>query len=199
VFETGTEPGLDRLILATDLADVILALRAMPIPAQALADGSSASYRGRPLRRLDETFRRAVKACRSLEGCDLDLDDALEVWASALELPDPDGADRPYWFHGDLVAENLLLNQGRLTAVLDFGGLSIGNPTVDLHGAWELFDPPARALFRDRLNADDAEWLCGRAWALAIALIALSYYWETLPGRRRDRLAMARAVLADAE
>lgn len=81
--------------------------------------------------------------------------------------------------------------------MLDFGGLAVGDPTVDLHGAWELLDAPARDVFRTRLGVDDAEWQLGRAWALGLALGCLAYHWDKMPARRRDRLAMARTVLAD--
>ena len=108
--------------------------------------------------------------------------------------------DQPdQWFHSDLVAENLLTTNGRLTGVLDFGGLAIGDPTIDLHGAWEIFDSDARDIFRTRLNVDDATWNRGRAWALAIAVSVFSYYWTTMPKRCTDRLAMARNVLTDAQ
>ncbi len=89
------------------------------------------------------------------------------------------------------------MRDGQLTGLLDFGGLGIGDPTVDLHGAWELFEPDARAAFRSRLDVDDATWLRAKAWALAIALMTFSYYWQTMPGRIESRLVMARAVLAD--
>ena len=58
----------------------------------------------------------------------------------------PGAAERatPRWYHGDLAAENLLVRDGALAAVLDFGGLSVGDPTVDLVVAWEVLDPPAR-------------------------------------------------------
>ena len=191
-------PTPERSQLASDLADVILALRAVDVPAEAASDPALRWYRGRSLVEFDEPMRRSVRQCRSLEGLDVDLDAALGVWADALDVPGARevGADR--WYHGDLVAENLLLSDGRLGAVLDFDGLGVGDPTVDLHGAWELFDALAREVFRERLGVDEAAWLRGRAWALAIGLGALAYYWASMPGRRRDRLAMVRSVLADA-
>ena len=90
-----------------------------------------------------------------------------------------------------------MVDDGRLRAVLDFGCLSVGDPTIDLHGAWELLDPVGRRRFRARLGVDDAEWLRGRAWALSIAVMTFPYYWHTMPQRCASRLVMARAVLAD--
>jgi aminoglycoside phosphotransferase (APT) family kinase protein len=191
-------PMPERSALAAELADVILALRAVDVPEAAATDPALRWYRGRSLAEFDERTRHNIQHCRSIEGLDLDLDAALAIWADALEMPGAYEAGPDRWYHSDLVAENLLLADGRLTAVLDFGGLAVGDPTIDLHGAWEVLDPPAREVFRTRLRVDDAEWLRGRAWALGIALGTFTYYWETMPGRRRDRLAMARSVLADA-
>ena len=191
-------PTPERSMLAADLADVILALRDVDVPEAAATDPALRWYRGRSLADFDEQTQHNVQQCRSIEGLDLDLDAALAVWTDALKIPGAYEVGSNRWYHSDLVAENLLLSHGRLTAVLDFGGLAVGDPTIDLHGAWEVLDPPAREVFRTRLGVDDAEWLRGRAWALGIALGAFTYYWETMPGRRRDRLAMARSVLADA-
>jgi len=84
-----------------------------------------------------------------------------------------------------------------VTRVLDFGGLSVGDPTVDLVVAWEVLDPPARELFRRQIGVDEASWLRGRAWALSITLM-IWYYWTTMPKRRARCMAVGRNVLADA-
>lgn len=193
-------PAPERATLAADLAEVILALRRVDVTQAVAADPALRNYRGRSLAEFDKQMRRNIQQCRSIDGLDLDLDldAALEVWEDAMKAPGAYEVGPNRWYHGDLVAENLLLANGRLTAVLDFGGLAVGDPTIDLHGAWEVLDSPARKVFRTRLGVDDAEWLRGRAWALAIALGTFTYYWTTMPGRRMDRLAMARSVLADA-
>ncbi|MCR9259063.1 MAG: aminoglycoside phosphotransferase family protein [Pseudomonadaceae bacterium] len=187
------------LVLAADLADVIIALRNIKVPEEASSDSRLRGYRGRSLADYDKYFRRTIEDCRRIEELDLNLDKALGFWQQALTLPGADQVAPDCWYHSDLVAENLLLTNDRLCAVLDFGGLAVGDPTIDLHGAWELFDPHSREVFRTRLGVDNAQWLRGRAWALAIALGTFSYYWTKMPQRMRHRLVMAQAVLAEFE
>ncbi|MEM7115532.1 MAG: phosphotransferase [Chloroflexota bacterium] len=191
-------PHIKRSRLANELADVILALRRIGVPQGASTEPALQNYRGHALEAYDESMRRNIEQCKALDGLNLDLDAALALWESALEVTNGSEAGESCWYHGDLVAENLLLTKDRLTGVLDFGGLGVGDPTIDLHGAWELLDPPALETFRVKLGATDTEWLRGRAWALAVALMTFPYYWNTMPGRVKDRLAMARSVLADA-
>jgi len=187
-----------RLALAGDLAAVVTALRDLPVPHSALADPQLRWYRGDPLGFMDEGTRGNLAACRDVSGLDLDLDAALWVWEEAMALPEMGPGPEPRWYHGDLAAENLLVRGGRLAAVLDFGGLAVGDPTVDLMVAWEVLDPPSRDVFRRAVGADDASWLRGRAWALAVALGTFSYYWSSMPDRCAGRLAAARSLLADA-
>ncbi len=115
-----------------------------------------------------------------------------------MALPSAGQSVIPRWYHGDLLAENLLVRDGRLAALLDFGGLSVGDPTIDLVVAWELLDTSSRDVFRQAVGVDDDTWQRGRAWALALALMTFPYYWRTMPDRCASRLAMARSVLADA-
>jgi aminoglycoside phosphotransferase (APT) family kinase protein len=185
--------------LANDLAAVVAALRELPVPPAAMADPHLRWYRGDPLAAMDGTTRRSLADCRELPDLDLDLDACLRVWDAAMELPATGTPVEPRWLHGDLLAENLLVRDSRLAAVLDFGGLAVGDPTVDLIVAWEVLDPAQRAVFRSVLDVDDLTWLRGRAWALAIATMTFPYYWHTMPERCGMRLAMARAVLDDAE
>ena len=183
--------------LAHDLAAVVTGLRGTVVPGEAEQDEALRWYRGEPLATLDADTRANLAACRAIDGLDLDLDACAALWDDAMRLPLRADGDLPRWLHGDLVAENLLVRDGRLTAVLDFGGLSVGEPTVDLVVAWELLDTEARQTFRGAVGVDEVTWLRGRAWALALAVMTFPYYWDTMPERCADRLAMARAVLAD--
>lgn len=198
VVDPRSEAKAARGSLALDLAAVVNALHAIVVPPSALADPSLRSYRGAPLVAQDMDTRRAIEACRDISELDLDLDGALRVWEQAMALPGIEQVAIPRWYHGDLLAENLLVRGGRLTAVLDFGGLAVGDPTVDLMVAWEVLDTASRDVFRQAVGADDLAWLRGRAWALALALGTFPYYWVTMPDRCASRLAIARSILAEA-
>lgn len=131
--------------------------------------------RGIPLEHRDLSTRDAIN---SLHGI-VDTDAVTDVWEASLQVP---AWDRPpVWVHGDLQAGNLLAIDGQLSAVIDFGGLGVGDPAVDLIVAWNLLSSDTRAIFRDALPVDEATWLRGRGWALSIALIALPYYLNTNP------------------
>ena len=193
--ETSVHPR--REDLATDLAAVLAALSRADVPAEAVNNPGLRSYRGEPIATMDRATRENIERCRSLRDFGFDLNAAERLWDEAMRLPGAADRVSPRWYHGDLAAENLLLRNGKLAAVLDFGGLSVGDPTVDLVVAWEILDAPARELFRRQLGVDDATWLRGRAWALSITLM-IWYYWTTMPERRASRMTVGRNVLADA-
>jgi aminoglycoside phosphotransferase (APT) family kinase protein len=192
-------PGSPSPAMAKQLAELNLAFAQIEVPSEARQDRSLARhYRGRALADYDSYFRKNLEDCRQIKDLQLDLDKALDIWESAINLPHVnESRARPAWFHGDLVAENLLVEDGQITGLLDLGGLGIGDPTIDLHGIWELLDASGREAFRQHLAIDDATWLRGRAWALAVALMTFPYYWRTMPGRIRDRLVMAEAALSE--
>ena len=193
--ETSADPR--RADLAVGLAGVVHALRLAEVPSDAAGDPDLRWYRGEPLAAMDAATRQNIERCRALDDFAFDLDAAERVWDEAMRLPGTTDRPAPRWYHGDLAAENLLMRDGSLAAVLDFGGLSVGDPAVDLVAAWEVLDPPAREIFRGKLGVDDPTWLRGRAWALCITLM-IWYYWATMPRRRSSRIAMGRNVLADA-
>ena len=189
-------PVADASHLAVDLANLVAALSALKVPTGAHEDATLRWYRCGPLAAIDRAVRGYAQDCRTLSDLDLDIDACIDVWDDAVALPDSNGA-ASRWLHGDLLAENLLARDGRLGAVIDFGGLAIGDPTVDLVVAWEVLDRHGRQVFRSALGVDELTWQRGKAWAMAIALMTFPYYWRTMPERCRARLAMARAVLDD--
>lgn len=102
-----------------------------------------------------------------------------KLWDAALSAP---AWDRPpVWFHGDFHTGNLLSVDGRLSAVIDFGELGIGDPARDLTIAFTLMSAGSRVAFRDTLGVDDATWARGRGWALTTALTAYTYYAAVNP------------------
>jgi len=131
--------------------------------------------RGVPLAKRDSYVRAALTELTGI----IDVEAATTEWEAALEAPI--WANAPVWVHGDLQAGNILLRDGQLEAVIDFGGLGVGDPAVDLLPAWNLFGQEAREVYRNTLEVDDATWARGRGWALSVALIALPYYLKTNP------------------
>jgi aminoglycoside phosphotransferase (APT) family kinase protein len=78
------------------------------------------------------------------------------------------------WVHGDLAASNMLVANGALCAVIDFGGVAVGDPAYDLAMQWEFFADDSAAAFRRGLPLDEATWNRGRGWALWKALVSLT-------------------------
>ena len=171
--ETPVDPRREGL--AVNLAEVVTALRHAEVPEEAIDDKNLRWYRGEPLATMDAPTRGNFERCRALGDFEFDLDAAERVWDAAMRLPGVSERTGPRWYHGDLAAENLLVRDGSLAAVLDFGGLAIGDPAVDLVVAWEVLDPPARDLFRRQVGVDDVTWMRGRAWALSITLMIWYY------------------------
>lgn len=178
--------------LAADLARFITALhRIDPTGGPPPSDHNSA--RGVPLARRDARTR----ACIAELGGQIDAAQVTAAWDAALNAPVWDGP--PVWIHGDLLPGNLLIHQGRLSAVIDFGCLGVGDPACDLLAAWATVPAETRSDFRAALGVDDATWTRGGGWALSFGLIALPYYQTTNPvlaGIARHAIA---EVLADFE
>jgi aminoglycoside phosphotransferase (APT) family kinase protein len=184
--EIATPARLDDLgQAATDLAGFVTALRGID-PA-----GAPAATRGIPLSTREEPVREAIAALHGK----IDTDAVTAAWEAALRAPAWHGP--PVWVHGDLYDGNLLTERGRLNAVIDFGGMGVGDPACDLIAAWSLFAGESREAFRAALNVDDATWARGRGWALSVALIALPYYETTNPVIVANSRHKVREVLAD--
>jgi aminoglycoside phosphotransferase (APT) family kinase protein len=159
----------DLCQFATDLADFIAALHRID-PTDGPSPGEHNFFRGVPLANRDGATRVAIA---SLER-EIDVDSVTAAWEEALRAPE---WQRPsVWIHGDLDSRNLLVEHGRLSGVIDFGGLGVGDPACDVMVSWKVLSADSRDVFRTALSIDEATWARSRGWALSQALMALSYY-----------------------
>jgi aminoglycoside phosphotransferase (APT) family kinase protein len=138
-----------------------------------------------------EYVRPAIAAAGGM----IDMEAVNAAWDDALELPAWTGS--PVWVHGDLSRPgNLLVAKGRLSAVIDFGGVSVGDPARELMAAWTLFSGESRKVFRAALSVDDETWARGRGWTLT-RVMNVAYYAETNPVIVAEARHAIDEVLAD--
>ena len=180
-----TGPGL-----ATDLAAFIRTLHAVDLGYEAPLKPPR-SYRGGPLAARDAPTRSAIDQCEVL----LDTSVLTAAWDTVRRVSESNRTQ--VWIHTDLQPGNILAADGRLAGVLDWGGMAIGDPAVDLIVAWNLLDNSARAAFRDAVDVDDRTWARGRAWALSIGIIAYPYYVDTNPALAQVSRYQIEQVVAD--
>ncbi|MEU8230950.1 aminoglycoside phosphotransferase family protein [Actinoplanes sp. NPDC048967] len=156
---------VDRLRLARDLGEFLTVLRQAPVAGP--PGGRHSFFRGCHPSAYADGVEQALK----------DLGDAVDVpacravWAEAL---DSAWESAPVWFHGDIAVGNLLVRDGRLAAVIDFGTCGVGDPACDLVIAWNTLAGAERAAFRDAVGLDRQTWQRARGWALWKALIMLA-------------------------
>jgi len=153
--------------------------------------GTHNSSRGVPLAERDAAVRKAIGEL----GDKIDGAAVAAAWEAALGAPVWSGA--PVWLHGDLQAGNVLAKDGRLSAVIDFGCLGVGDPAGDVMPAWAYFTRETREAFRAPLAVDDATWARGRGWALSVGVIAIPYYERTNPALAAVGRRAIDEVLAD--
>jgi aminoglycoside phosphotransferase (APT) family kinase protein len=174
----------DLTQFAATLASFLVALHGVDATGGP-APGPHNFFRGGPLTTYAEETTRAVAALAD----EVDPTAVLAVWDDAVAAT---WRGDPVWFHGDIASGNLLLRDGRLAAVIDFGTSGVGDPACDVVIAWTLLSGASRQVYRESLAVDDATWSRGRGWALWKALI-------TLDGSRRgdsEVAAQSRYVLA---
>jgi len=128
--------------------------------------GAHSFYRGTSPKYYDNETQECLQALCGR----MDTDAAATVWDAALATT---WGRAPVWFHGDVASGNLLVRDGRLSAVIDFGTCGVGDPACDLVIAWTLFHGRSREVFRDRVQQDADTWARARGWVLWKALISL--------------------------
>ncbi|HEX7255567.1 MAG TPA: aminoglycoside phosphotransferase family protein [Gaiellaceae bacterium] len=165
----------DERRLATDLAQFVADLQRID-PSGGPTPGEHNFFRGCPLALRDGSTRESIATLAST----IDADAVTATWEESLAAP---AWERdPVWIHGDLDTRNLLVANGRLRAVIDWGGLGVGDPAADVMVAWKLRSGEAREVFRSNLAVDNATWARARGWVLSQAVMALAYYTpETNP------------------
>ncbi|MFF1692948.1 aminoglycoside phosphotransferase family protein [Streptomyces sp. NPDC058257] len=184
--ETASPERIDDIRqFALSVAEFILALQRCDATGGPLA-GEHSWYRGASLAYYDEETRRCLTA---LEGR-VDTGRAAAVWEAAI------GAEwhgEPVWFHGDIAPGNLLVADGKLTAVIDFGTSGVGDPACDLVIGWGMFSGESREAFRSAVGQDAGTWARARGWLLWKCLLTLTEHIDTDP----QRAAFERRVIAD--
>jgi aminoglycoside phosphotransferase (APT) family kinase protein len=174
----------DERRAAADLAEFVSELRRI--------ETAGAPRTGRmPLRSLDAVTRGAIESSSGV----IDTDAATAAWELSLRGSAWDGT--PVWRHCDLLPPNLLVADGRLRAVIDFGSVGVGDPAADVIAAWSVFGERGRHDFRDALDVDDETWTRARGYALHQALMIIPYYPETNPGFVTMAKRTVQHVLAD--
>jgi aminoglycoside phosphotransferase (APT) family kinase protein len=175
----------DRRQFAADLAAFLSALQRIDASEGPLA-GSHSFWRGGPLATYDDETRRSIAAL----GASIDTDAASEVWDAALAAA---WRGPPVWVHGDVAPGNLLVSDGGLSGVIDFGQACVGDPACDLAIAWTFFEGESRAALRAGLPLDPATWARARGWTLWKALIVLA----GLPGANPAGAAESQRIIGD--
>jgi len=141
-------------------------IRSLHVPAP--DDAPDNPFRGQPVTSLLPRIEHNLGALG-------EMIDAAAVRSALTRLADtPDWVAPPVWLHGDLHSANVLVDEGRIAAVIDWGDITSGDPAVDLAIAWMLFDAAGREELRVAAGpVDDATWRRGELWALHFALVYL--------------------------
>ncbi|MVO98320.1 aminoglycoside phosphotransferase family protein [Paenibacillus lutrae] len=154
---------LNRNQFAADLAHFLKEHQAIDSSGGPLA-GAHNFYRGGSLSTYDEETKTALTNLHFLP----ETDRFLEIWELALQS---EWTKNPVWVHGDIAPGNLLVKDGKLCAVIDFGSMGIGDPACDLAITWTFFDDESSKTLFTEMNCDGGTWNRARGWALWKALI----------------------------
>lgn len=182
---TDDDPG-GSAAFAHDLAELIRAVRAIDLRGRTFTGNG----RGGDLRSQDAWMETCLQRSELL----FDVDPLRRMWSGMRTLP-REAAD--VMNHGDLIPGNVLVSGGRLTGILDVGGLGAADPALDLVAAWHLLEAGPRQVLRDALGCDDLEWRRGAAWAFAQAMGAAWYYAESNPAMSRMGRRTLERLLTD--
>jgi aminoglycoside phosphotransferase (APT) family kinase protein len=186
VVATDDDPG-GSLPFAHDLAEFISGVRAIETRGRTYGG----TGRGGELRSHDGWMETCFGHSERL----LDVPRLRRMWSAMRSLPR--GVAGDVMTHGDLIPGNVLVSGGRLTGILDVGGLGPADPALELVAAWHLLEAGGRQVLRRDLDCDDPEWQRGRAWAFVQAMGAVWYYVESNPGMSRMGRRTLERIVAD--
>jgi aminoglycoside phosphotransferase (APT) family kinase protein len=179
---------------ARDLAGFITALQRIDAtggPGPEWSNGFRGVPMGDPRDSIAIEDRVRPKIAALVSGYDVGA--VTAVWEASLKAP---AWDRdPVWLHGDLAPGNLLMKDGRLSAIIDFGTLAVGDPACDLQVAWTFLTDATREAFREAVAVDEATWVRGRGWGLACCLPTPDDFGDE--SRLAERLARVDEIVAD--
>jgi aminoglycoside phosphotransferase (APT) family kinase protein len=144
--------------LAFDMAKFLKELQAIT-DVEGPEPGQHNWWRGDHVSVYDKGAREQIAELAEI----IDAPRALALWdkASATKWD-----KKPVWIHGDFAICNILMDGGKLSAVIDFGGAAVGDPACDLVIAWTYLSGKARKIFIAEMDMDQDTWLRARAWAL---------------------------------
>lgn len=167
--DTYNNSAADEIQVSEALAGFITELRSINVTSDLPRAGR------KPLVELDDITVNALNEC---EG-DIDIDSAKTLWKKIHSVKPWD--KKPVWIHSDLLKPNLLVFNGKLSAIIDFGSAGVGDPAFDIIPAWSSLSHKTRYLFKEALNVDDDTWLRAKLYALHQAALILPYYRKTNP------------------
>ncbi|WP_029451537.1 aminoglycoside phosphotransferase family protein [Carnobacterium maltaromaticum] len=163
VGETVTHTNVDLQKFAIELARFLKELEAINAE-NGPQSGAHNFYRGGDLAVYTAEFEQALTQLPAGP----QRNHYQDIWTTALATK---WEKKPVWVHGDIAVGNLLVNDGHLSGVIDFGILGTGDPACDLVIAWTFFDSKSRKAFKEEMGLDDTTWQRGKGWALWKALI----------------------------
>ncbi len=168
-------------LIASQLAQFLRELQKIDATDVPLVGGPHNFYRGDSTKVYDAQTRSAIDQLHGV----IDTKAATAVWEKSISS---EWSKNPVWIHGDISAGNIIIKENKLAAVIDFGGMGIGDPACDLVIAWTFFKNESRNIFKSHVNLDSDTWARARGWALWKALITLaSLQDKTCPEAMRQK------------
>lgn len=160
---------IDLLKAATDLGNFVCAFQSIENL------NGPACRRGQPLSLCDAETRTSIPLLKD----EYDVSKVEYVWNECVSAASWQGGNK--WIHGDLHPGNILVKDGKISAIIDFGLTGVGDPAVDLMVAWTILDAQTRDTFHTIVNPDVNTWGRGRGWALRLGILGYPYYKTSNP------------------